>query len=152
MRLLPFALTAFLATAGGQLTRLVHNPFNLRLTVELLTDPIQLSTVERGRLSGARTRLDLLDAYWAHRVDSQDRIARADLLTRKADTVAYFKVPAPRTVVTEMPNGQGVSMTTSVNPLPLTDDWALRELRICVRNLGELGLYARELVESLRAA
>jgi hypothetical protein len=75
-------LTGFLATAGGQLTRLLHNPFNLRLAVELLTGPIQLSAVERGRLSRARSRLDLLDAYWAHRVDSQDATARADLLTR----------------------------------------------------------------------
>lgn len=75
-------LAGFLATAGGQLTRLLHNPFNLRLAVELLTGPVQLSTVERGRLSRARSRLDLLDAYWAHRVDSQDRVARADLLTR----------------------------------------------------------------------
>jgi DNA-binding transcriptional LysR family regulator len=42
--------------------------------------------------------------------------------------------------------------TMSLGVVELTDDWALRELRICVRNLGELGLYARELVESLRAA
>jgi hypothetical protein len=75
-------LAGFLATAGGQLTQLLHNPFNLRLAVELLTGPIQLSTVESGRLSRARSRLDLLDAYWAHRVDSQDATARADLLTR----------------------------------------------------------------------
>jgi DNA-binding transcriptional LysR family regulator len=41
--------------------------------------------------------------------------------------------------------------TMRLGVVELTDDWALRELRICVRNLGELGLYARELVESLRA-
>jgi hypothetical protein len=75
-------LAGFLAEAAEQLTRLAHNPFNLRLTVELLTGPIHLSTVERGRLSNAHSRLDLLDAYWAHRVDSQDSVARADLLTR----------------------------------------------------------------------
>ena len=33
----------------------------------------------------------------------------------------------------------------------LTDDWALRELKICVRALGELRPFARELVERLRA-
>src|SRR5438067_3078696 len=42
--------------------------------------------------------------------------------------------------------------TMRLGVVELTDDWALRELRICVRNLGELGLYARELVESLQAA
>jgi hypothetical protein len=34
----------------------------------------------------------------------------------------------------------------------LADDWALRELRICVRSLDNLGLYARELVQALQAA
>jgi DNA-binding transcriptional LysR family regulator len=34
----------------------------------------------------------------------------------------------------------------------LTDDWALRELRICVRAMDRLGLYARELVNELKAA
>ena len=33
----------------------------------------------------------------------------------------------------------------------LADDWALRELRICVRAMDQLGLYARELVNELRA-
>jgi DNA-binding transcriptional LysR family regulator len=42
--------------------------------------------------------------------------------------------------------------TMRLGVVELTDDWALRELRICVRDLSELGLYARELVESLRAA
>ncbi|MDB5447456.1 MAG: transcriptional regulator, LysR family, partial [Phenylobacterium sp.] len=42
--------------------------------------------------------------------------------------------------------------TMALGVVELTDDWALRELRICVRNLDDLGLYARELVESLRAA
>jgi DNA-binding transcriptional LysR family regulator len=40
--------------------------------------------------------------------------------------------------------------TMALGVVELADDWALRELRICVRNLGELGLYARELVKSLR--
>jgi hypothetical protein len=42
--------------------------------------------------------------------------------------------------------------TMRLGVVELTDDWALRELRICVRSMAELGLYARELVEELRAA
>ena len=42
--------------------------------------------------------------------------------------------------------------TMKLGVVDLADDWALRELRICVRNLSSLGLYARELVESLKAA
>ena len=42
--------------------------------------------------------------------------------------------------------------TMALGVVELADDWALRELRICVRSLAGLGLYARELVEALQAA
>ena len=38
-----------------------------------------------------------------------------------------------------------------LNLIELTDDWALRELKIVVRAEGELRPYARELVDALRA-
>jgi DNA-binding transcriptional LysR family regulator len=41
--------------------------------------------------------------------------------------------------------------TMALGMTELTDDWALRELKICVRALGELRPFARELVERLRA-
>jgi DNA-binding transcriptional LysR family regulator len=44
-----------------------------------------------------------------------------------------------------------VSRTMAIVPLALTDSWAVRELRICIRNLGELPPLARQLVEHLRA-
>jgi DNA-binding transcriptional LysR family regulator len=42
--------------------------------------------------------------------------------------------------------------TMALGVVELEDDWALRELRICVRSLDGLGLYARELVAALQAA
>jgi len=42
--------------------------------------------------------------------------------------------------------------TMRLGVVELADDWALRELRICIRSMEGLGLYARELVEELRAA
>jgi DNA-binding transcriptional LysR family regulator len=42
--------------------------------------------------------------------------------------------------------------TMRLGVVELADDWAPRELRICVRSMDELGLYARELVEDLAAA
>jgi DNA-binding transcriptional LysR family regulator len=42
--------------------------------------------------------------------------------------------------------------TMRLGVVELADDWAQRELRICVRSMDELGLYARELVEDLAAA
>ena len=44
-----------------------------------------------------------------------------------------------------------VSKTMAIGMVPLTDPWAVRELTICVRKLDELPLYARQLVEHLRA-
>jgi DNA-binding transcriptional LysR family regulator len=44
-----------------------------------------------------------------------------------------------------------VSKTMAIGVVPLTDAWAVRELTICVRRLNELPLYARQLVEHLRA-
>jgi DNA-binding transcriptional LysR family regulator len=41
--------------------------------------------------------------------------------------------------------------TMAIVPVVLSDLWAVRELKICVRNLAELPPYARRLVEHLRA-
>lgn len=40
--------------------------------------------------------------------------------------------------------------TMAIVPVALSDSWAVRELKICVRNLAELPPYARQLVEHLR--
>ena len=44
-----------------------------------------------------------------------------------------------------------VSKTMAIAVVPLTDSWAVRELTICSRSMDELPLYARQLVEHLRA-
>jgi DNA-binding transcriptional LysR family regulator len=44
-----------------------------------------------------------------------------------------------------------VVRTMAIAVVPLTDSWAVRELTICIRNMAELPLYARQLVEHLRA-
>jgi hypothetical protein len=51
-------------------------------------------------------------------------IVRFDLAARKLDTVAFMKVPKPNIRVTETASG-GMSMTSSMNPIPTVDDWAL---------------------------
>jgi DNA-binding transcriptional LysR family regulator len=43
-----------------------------------------------------------------------------------------------------------VQKTMAIALVPLTDPWAVRELTICVRDMKELPLYARQLVEHLR--
>ncbi len=44
-----------------------------------------------------------------------------------------------------------VAKTMAIAAVPLTDSWAVRELTICIRDMKELPLYARQLVEHLRA-
>lgn len=51
-------------------------------------------------------------------------IVRFDLAARKLDTIAFMKVPKPNMRVTETASG-GMSITSSINPIPTVDDWAL---------------------------
>src|ERR1700723_4113849 len=44
-----------------------------------------------------------------------------------------------------------VAKTMAIAIVPLTDSWAVRDLTICIRSMSELPLYARQLVEHLRA-
>ena len=50
-------------------------------------------------------------------------LVRYDLLTRKLDTAAFVRSPAPKFNVVQ--NERGVSMSTTINPLPEVDDWAI---------------------------
>ena len=51
-------------------------------------------------------------------------VVRFDLGTRTLDTAVFFKINRPNMVVTQMANG-GMSMTSTINPIPTVDDWAL---------------------------
>jgi hypothetical protein len=51
-------------------------------------------------------------------------VVRVDLKTRKVDTAATFRIPKINLNVTNDDNGRFM-ITTTVNPMPWTDDWAL---------------------------
>ena len=51
-------------------------------------------------------------------------LVRFDLASRKLDTATFFKTPKINLNVTQSPDG-GVRVTSTVNPLPQGDDWAL---------------------------
>ncbi|HMH26897.1 MAG TPA: hypothetical protein VK542_09980 [Gemmatimonadaceae bacterium] len=51
-------------------------------------------------------------------------LVRFDLATRQTDTATYFKTPKFNLTITQSPDG-GVRVTTTTNPLPQGDDWAL---------------------------
>jgi hypothetical protein len=50
-------------------------------------------------------------------------LVRYDLLTRKLDTAAFVRSPAPKFNIVQ--NERGMSMTSIINPLPEVDDWAI---------------------------
>ncbi len=51
-------------------------------------------------------------------------LVRFDLATRKLDTVGFYKIPKTNISVTQTPTG-GMSMTMTINPLPVVDDWTV---------------------------
>ena len=51
-------------------------------------------------------------------------VVRVDLKTRKVDTAATFRIPKVTMNMTSDDNGR-VMITSTVNPIPWTDDWAL---------------------------
>ena len=51
-------------------------------------------------------------------------LVRFDLATRKLDTVGFFKIPKSNVTMTQTPNG-GMSVSVTINPLPVIDDWTV---------------------------
>lgn len=51
-------------------------------------------------------------------------VVRFDLGTRTLDTAGFFKIERRNVSVTQTASG-GIMMTTTVNPIPTVDDWAL---------------------------
>jgi hypothetical protein len=52
-------------------------------------------------------------------------VVRVDLKTRKVDTAATFRIPKVNVNMTRDDNTGRVTVTTTVNPMPWTDDWAM---------------------------
>ena len=51
-------------------------------------------------------------------------LVRFDLTARKLDTAAFFRIPKQNVTVTRSENG-GMRISTTINPLPVVDDWAV---------------------------
>lgn len=51
-------------------------------------------------------------------------LVRFDLATRKLDTVGFFKIPKSNVTMTQTANG-GMSVSVTINPLPVVDDWTV---------------------------
>jgi DNA-binding transcriptional LysR family regulator len=97
-------------------------------------------------------RSSSLQRFLAAKAAREGRPLRLRVQLRSFDSVCRLVETGVGVGVVPKTTAARAVKTMRLGVVELTDDWALRELRICVRKLEELGLYARELVESLKAA
>jgi DNA-binding transcriptional LysR family regulator len=97
-------------------------------------------------------RSSSLQRFLAAKAAREGRALRLRVQLRSFDGVCRLVECGVGVGVVPKTTAARAAKTMSLGVVELADDWALRELRICVRKMDELGLYARELVEDLRAA
>jgi len=73
----------------------------------------------RGPLGASGNRLPQIPPF-----PDSAALVRFDLATRHTDTATFFKTPKFNVTITQSPDG-GVRVSTTTNPLPQGDDWAL---------------------------
>ena len=96
-------------------------------------------------------RASALQRFLASKAVRVGRPLRLRVQLRSFDAVCRMVECAVGIGIVPETTARRVSKTMAIGIVPLTDPWAARELTICVRNLNELPLYARQLVEHLRA-
>lgn len=97
-------------------------------------------------------RSSSLQRFLAARAAREGRPLRLRVQLRSFDAVCRLVECGVGVGVVPRSTAARASRTMALGVVDLADDWALRELKIVVRAEAELRPYARELVESLRAA
>jgi len=97
-------------------------------------------------------RSSSLQRFLAAKAAREGRALRLRVQLRSFDGVCRLVECGVGIGVVPKTTAARAAKTMALGVVELADDWALRELRICVRAMDELGLYARELVEALKAA
>jgi DNA-binding transcriptional LysR family regulator len=119
------------------------------------------SLARRGQVSFAEVlghdfvgleRSSSLQRFLAAKAAREGRPLRLRVQLRSFDGVCRLVECGVGVGVVPKTTAARAAKTMSLGVVELADDWALRELRICVRDMDALGLYARELVEDLRTA
>jgi len=96
-------------------------------------------------------RASALQRFLASKAVRIGRPLRLRLQLRSFDAVCRLVECKVGIGIVPQTTAQRVAKTMAITVVPLTDPWAVRELTICIRNMKELPLYARQLVEHLRA-
>lgn len=95
-------------------------------------------------------RSSALQRFLADKAAREGRPLRLRVQLRSFDVVCRLVEHGVGVGVVPETSARRAAKTMALGIAPLTDDWALRELTLCVRSMDELRPYARELVESLR--
>jgi DNA-binding transcriptional LysR family regulator len=95
-------------------------------------------------------RSSALQRFLADKAAREGRPLRLRVQLRSFDVVCRLVEHGVGVGVVPETSARRAARTMALEIAPLADDWALRELTLCVRRLDELRPYARELVESLR--
>lgn len=95
-------------------------------------------------------RSSALQRFLSDKAAREGRPLRLRVQLRSFDAVCRLVEHGVGVGVVPETSARRAALTMSLGIAPLTDDWALRELTLCVRAMGELRPYARDLVESLR--
>lgn len=96
-------------------------------------------------------RVSSIQRFLATKAAREGRSLRLRVQLRSFDAVCRLVECGVGVGVVPQTTALRASKTMALGVVALTDDWALRDLTICVRALDDLRPYARELVESLRA-
>jgi DNA-binding transcriptional LysR family regulator len=96
-------------------------------------------------------RSSALQRFLADKAVREGRQLRLRVQLRSFDAVCRLVEHGVGVGVVPETSARRAVRTMALGIAPLTDDWALRELTLCVRAMDELRPYARDLVESLRA-
>ncbi|MDX9996551.1 MAG: LysR substrate-binding domain-containing protein [Phenylobacterium sp.] len=95
-------------------------------------------------------RSSALQRFLADKAGREGRPLRLRVQLRSFDAVCRLVEHGVGVGVVPETSARRAALTMALGIVPLTDDWALRELTLCVRSMRDLRPYARELVESLR--
>ncbi len=95
-------------------------------------------------------RTSALQRFLAARAAPLGAVLRLRVQLRSFDAVCRLVAAGVGVGVVPRTTAQRLALTLPIAIIDLEDDWAARELTICVRDLDEAAPYARELVRSLR--
>lgn len=115
----------------------------------LAEGPVRFSAALDYNLVGL-ARSSALQRFLADKAAREGRQLRLRVQLRSFDAVCRLVEHGVGVGVVPETSARRAAKTMALGIAPLTDDWALRELTLCVRSMDELRPYARELVESLR--